>query len=388
MSKSYIERNTRIREENLKYDFLPSMLEIIDKPENKYSSIIIILILALIITSIIWAAIAKTDIVVTAQGSIITKDNLIAVTNVYGGEVTEICVEEGQEVKRGDLLLSIDSSKEEQDKELLNYELDILTTQKETYEAIKEYRDKYSDVENDEESNVQNFGIDVTKYGDNSSVAETIIAEEKLYEIQLNEYNLAINEAQNKKLAETQKEEFIAQRDLTILQNINSLEVKIKDVQNSIDENERTIEQKRIYATADGIVTNLSVNTIGQVLQSGIQVLYIIPNDEEIIFKAYVKSADIEGIKEGDKVSVKISALKDTDFSRIEGEVISIGDAAVSVEGLGNVYLVEVSLGEVPEELLKIGQEGNCDISLGKRTILNYFLEPFIDGLKDSMHER
>ena len=32
--------------------------------------------------------------------------------------------------------------------------------------------------------------------------------------------------------------------------------------------------------------------------------------------------------------------------------------------------------------------KGSCDISLGKRTILNYCLEPFIDGLKDSMHER
>lgn len=56
----------KIKEENLKYDFLPLMFEIIDKPENKYSSIIIILILALIITSVIWAAIAKTDIAVTA----------------------------------------------------------------------------------------------------------------------------------------------------------------------------------------------------------------------------------------------------------------------------------------------------------------------------------
>ncbi len=387
MSKSYIERNTRIREENLKYDFLPSMLEIIDKPESKYSSIIIILVLALIISSVIWASIAKTDITVTAQGSIIPKGNLIAVTSIYGGEVKKICVREGQEVKKGDLLLSVDSSKEEESEMLLKYEQSILAVQKETYEAIKEYRDGLTEKESEEESD-DNYGIDLSSYGDNASIAETIIAEEKLYELQLDEYDLAIKDAQNRKLAEAQKEEFIAQRDLAILQNINSLEVKIKDIQNSIDETQRTIEQKKLYANADGIITNLSVNIIGQVLQSGTQVMYLIPNDEEIIFKAYIRSADIEGIKEGDNVSVKIAALKDTDYSRIEGIVQSIGDAAVSVDGVGNVYLVEVSLGEVPDELLKIGQEGSCDISLGKRTILNYFLEPFIDGLKDSMHER
>ena len=72
----------------------------------------------------------------------------------------------------------------------------------------------------------------------------------------------------------------------------------------------------------------------------------------------------------------------------IEGVVQSIGDAAVSIDGVGNVYRVDISLNDVPMDLIKIGQEGTCDIIIGKRTILNYFLEPFIYGLKDSMHER
>jgi multidrug resistance efflux pump len=388
MSKSYIEKQSKIKEENLKYDFLPSMLEIIEKPENKMSTVIIILVLALLITSVIWAAFAKTNIVVTAQGSVIPKGNLIAATTIYGGEVSEICVEEGQGVKKGDLLLSIDSTKEQEDKDLLEYELDILVAQKESYEKIKECREAKAEMDNEEENSIENYGIDVIKYGDNASVAETIIAEENLYELQLKEYNLAISDSQNKKLAETQKEEFIAQRDLTILQSITSLEVKIRDAENSIDENKRIIEQKRLYANADGIITNLSVNTVGQVVQSGAQAMYIIPSDEELIFKAYVRSADIEGVEEGDKVSVRVAALKDTDYSRIEGNVIRIEDAAVNVDGLGNVYQVDVRLDDVPREFLKVGQEGSCDISIGERTILNYFMEPFIDGFKESMHER
>lgn len=388
MNKSYIEKQMKIRENNLKYDFLPSMLEIIEKPENKMSTVIIILVLALLITSVIWAAFAKTNIVVTAQGSIIPKGNLIAATTIYGGEVSEIYVEEGKEVKKGDLLLSIDSTKEQEDKELLEYELDILVAQKESYEKIKEYHNIQAEMDNEEENVIENYGIDVTKYGDNVSAMETIIAEENLYELQLKEYNLAISDSQNKKLAEAQREEFIAQRDLTILQNITSLEVKIKDTENNINENERIIEQKRLYANADGIITNLSVNTLGQVVQSGTQVMYVIPNDKELIFKAYVRSADIEGVEEGDKVSARVTALKDTDYSRIEGTVIRIEDAAVNVDGLGNVYQVDVRLDDVPRELLKVGQEGSCDISIGERTILNYFMEPLIDGFKESMHER
>ena len=36
---------------------------------------------------------------------------------------------------------------------------------------------------------------------------------------------------------------------------------------------------------------------------------------------------------------------------------------------------------------IKIGMEGNCDIIIGKRTVLEYFLEPFIEGLEGSLKE-
>lgn len=36
---------------------------------------------------------------------------------------------------------------------------------------------------------------------------------------------------------------------------------------------------------------------------------------------------------------------------------------------------------------IKIGMEGNCDIIIGKRTVLDYFLEPFIEGFEGSLKE-
>ena len=45
MRSKYLKKHTQIREENLKYDFLPSMVEIIEKPANKMGTIILFLII-------------------------------------------------------------------------------------------------------------------------------------------------------------------------------------------------------------------------------------------------------------------------------------------------------------------------------------------------------
>lgn len=410
MNKTYLDKQMKIKEDNLKYDFLPSMLEIIERPENKVSNIIIWLVLALIVTAVVWAAFAKVDIAVTAQGSIMPKGNLISVSSSYGGEIKEIAVEEGQNVKKGDLLFLLDTSAEEESKAFLEYELNLLYIQQETYSAIKTYRENQpidkkehklesekngqtdeqgmAEEEEAKQSKWDKYGVELTRYGNNISIAEAILTEEELYEVRLKEYRASLQTAQNKEVAQGQLEELIAERDLTILQNLNSLRVKIKETEKNIDDTERIIEQKSIKAQVGGIVTNLSVNTTGQLINAGTQVAYIIPENDENVFKAYVKSSDIEGLKQGDTVSVRIAALKDTPYDRIAGRIQRIGDAAVSVEGMGYAYRVDIGLSDIPEEYLKTGQEGICDILIGKRSVLNYFLEPFIMGMKESLHEK
>ncbi len=387
MSKSYIEKQSKIKEENLKYDFLPSMLEIIDKPENKMSTVIILLVLALIVTAVIWAAVSQTDISITAFGSVMPQGNLVPVQSIYGGEVTNVYVQDGGKVNAGDTLLTLDISAEEESLKLYEYELNLLEIQRSTYEKIKEYRSN-EDKETDENGDIWvKYGVSKEDLGDNYLVAEAILREEELYGIKLKEYEQSVKISDHKDLAETQKEEFIAQRDLELIQNLNSLEVRIRDTGKSIEETKKGMEEKSIKAVKSGTVTNLVVNASGAIITAGSNVGYIIPDEEETIFRAYVKSSDIEGIGIGDEVSVKISALKDTDYSRIDGTVRKIGDAAISMEGVGSVYSVEIELDEMPEEL-RTGQEGTCDIIIGRRTIINYFLEPFVEGLNDSMHEK
>ena len=66
----YILRYNEKNNNELKYDFMPDILEIIERPAHKAGKIIIFTIFILFITAILWSVIAETDIVVTAQGNV------------------------------------------------------------------------------------------------------------------------------------------------------------------------------------------------------------------------------------------------------------------------------------------------------------------------------
>ena len=113
----------------------------------------------------------------------------------------------------------------------------------------------------------------------------------------------------------------------------------------------------------------------------------MIPEDSEMIFNAYVSSSKIENVNIGDTVKVKLTAYDDSDYEIIEGEISKISEITLSIDGLGAVYPIEVTMSSVPEMGYRVGIEGTCDIIVKERSVLDYFLEPFIEGLSDSMKE-
>lgn len=395
-SKSeYLRKHTGIRAQKLKYDFLPAMLEIIERPENRVSDMIVILVLLLITSAVVWAAYAKVDIVVSGSGSIAPEGNVVSVTNVYGGEVEEILVRDGERIGKGDVMLTLDIREQEAQLEQLRYELDILYVQREVYRQLRDYEEGGEQTGEQTGGNAESedvfedsFGIDVEVYGDNRAIAEALIAEQKLFLLQTEEYELTRKNSEQKEIIDNQKESFVAQRNLTILQNINSLDIKIHETENNMEEIGRAIEGRQVTAPASGVVSNLQVNAAGQVIAAGGQLAYIIPGDAETLFIAYVRSADIESVHVGDEVRVRITALDDTEYEIIGGKVKRIGDLALSANGIGSVYQVEISLEETPAGIFHMGAEGSCDIIAGSRTVLDYFVEPLVEGLAESMHEK
>ena len=372
--KKYIEKYMRIKERNLKYDFLPSVLEIIEKPENFVSNVTIVLIFSLLFITVIWAAVFKLDITVTAYGSLNVENNIVTINNEYAGTVSEICVAEGDYVEKGDVLLVLDASEENSQLEEAEEELQILNIQKEMYQ-------KYQNEEDLSE-------FDTSIYGEQASIADAICREKELYILQKQQFDIVRESAEDKKLLNNQKDNFVAEHELALIQTLNTINELIDEKELELESLNQIIEGKKIKATTAGIISNWQINAEGYYLSTGQNITYIIPDEAENVFVAYVKTADIEAIEVGDEVNVKLAAFDNTEYERLTGKIQSIGSLTVALDGIGNVYPVEIVLYDVPQEMLHIGSEGTCYIIAGQRSVLDYFLEPLKKDLETALQER
>lgn len=361
------------RDKKLRYDFLPPMLEIIERPANPAGVFLIIMVAVILISTVIWAALARLDVVVSSTGHVMTNQDLSVVGCTYGGTIEEIYVTDGQYVNQGDLILAIESNEASDEIDELEYDLGILKVQKEVYEFIK---DRTEEEELD--------AFDTSKYGSNSSIAEAIILEEKVYQSNLKEYEKLKNKGE---AIQESVDSFVAERELTVLQNINNLNIKIHDTEDKIKSAKETMDKQNIIAPISGKLTQMQNWNAGSQMPYGETVAYIIPEGTTAVFNVYVSDRDIKDVHIGDNVKVKLAVYDDTDSEIIDGQVAKISDVAVSMQGMGTVYMVEVTLPADDNLKNYIGSEGSCDIVIGTRSVLDYFLEPFKKGLNNSLKE-
>jgi len=364
--KDYMSENMKVKKENIKYDFLPSMIEIIEKPANKLCNIILYLIISVIAITIIWAAFFKLDIVVVASGVVMPNNGIVTVQSTYGGKVNEICAAEGAYVKPGDAIVKLECNTSWHTYEKCKYTVDVLTIRRDVYNIV---------YKNLNDNNGYDLEVNTSQYGELSSIAEQIVIENTVY---LKNYESA-NEEDKENIKNAQL--------YSVLESINSINANLKAAQIELDEANNELEKYTLRAHGEGKVSFMNPVYMGMLISSGDLVASISEDKTDRIFIAYVSNSDIDEIKNVKNIKIRIAALDDTEYEIIDGDVLTVSDITKTIEGLGNMYEVKIALKEYPAAL-KTGLEGRVDIIVGKRTVLEYFLEPFKKGLNDSLKEK
>lgn len=145
-------------------------------------------------------------------------------------------------------------------------------------------------------------------------------------------------------------------------------------------------DELTLRAPAAGIVTGLAVKTEGQVMQAGGTVLSIVPDDSSLIFEGWLKNEDAPFVTPGMAAKTKLVAYPFQKYGWIAGEVTWLGANSEVPESMKNAagdplyYPVRVKLGR--QDLskggetfdVKVGMQGESDIKLGNRTLLDYLL--------------
>lgn len=248
----------------------------------------------------------------------------------------------------------------------MEYNLEVLKIQNKVYQELY---DKYK------EDDYTSLDINVDEYGNNRKIAEAIVLENDVFVDGLN--NLSQNEIDILK-----KKQLLA-----VMQNINNIEAKIESINTQLKSGQKSVQDKKVIASQAGIYTLKDKLYAGKMVNAGDVMGYITCDDNTYKFTAYVDNKEITQLNVGNTVKLKIYAYDDTSSEYIEGEIIHISDVPVNIEGKGMSYLVDIKLNKIPDNI-KTGMEGEIDIIVGTRTVMDYFLEPFRKGWNDSLKEK
>ena len=104
-------------------EFLPAALEIIETPVSRAGRGMMGIVVALVAVAILWACVGKLDVVATATGRIIPSGQIKLIQPLEIGVVKTINVANGDRVRAGDVLIAIDTTTNEADRDKIARDL-------------------------------------------------------------------------------------------------------------------------------------------------------------------------------------------------------------------------------------------------------------------------
>lgn len=111
------------------YAFMPAALEVQETPPNPVGRAIIWTIILLFIVAVVWGIVGKMDVVAVAQGKIIPSGRVKTIQPLEIGKVKTIHVKEGQMVKVGEALITLDGTATQADTDRLYNQLQMTELQ-------------------------------------------------------------------------------------------------------------------------------------------------------------------------------------------------------------------------------------------------------------------
>jgi HlyD family secretion protein len=90
------------------------------------------------------------------------------------------------------------------------------------------------------------------------------------------------------------------------------------------------LRRTEIRAPQSGMIHQLAVHTLGGVVAAGEPLMFIVPEQDQLIFEAHVSPADIDQVQIGQKANIRLHAFDPGVFPEIAGKVILISPDSIN----------------------------------------------------------
>ncbi len=347
-----------------------------------------------------WASTAYLSGAIIANGTIAIQGKPKTVQHLDGGIVSELHIANGDLVKRGQLLVRLDSVSLEANRKIYStrlldslatrarliaerdhlqkFDLDepilsqlgiqrdnaILESQKRLFKARTASRQGQVDQLNEKKAQFrhQTNGIAALKQSKSrqyellkrefegadklfkkgfAPVTRTLALERQLEDIlgQVAEYDADLARIKNS-ISETNIQILQIEREFRreVLSELQTTQTAISDTTQQIYATLQQLKRVDILAPVSGIIHELNIFTVGGVIGPGAAILQIIPQDDNLVIEANVEPQFIDELTVGQEATIRFSAFNQRSTPEVSGHVKTISPNSIINEQTGIAF--------------------------------------------------
>ena len=376
-----------------------------------WASKLVMIAAGITVVFFLWASIARMEEVTHARGVVIAKTRNQVIQSAIDGIIQKVIVEEGQSVKKGQVLAHMERTQAEAaqndsfgkvaalEAALARLRAEVFGIPLKFPPALDDYPEFVTNQEQLYFRRKEALETDLQTLRELLVLAKKELAmtrpllesgdvgriEVLRLERQVVEITGQLQKRKNQFFEDAQKEMTKTEEDLRAQQQV-------------LAERSFTVEKLDIRSPVDGMVKKINLTTQGARVRPGEVVMEILPTTSRLIVEGKLRSADIGFVHVGMPASVKLDAYDYSIYGMLKGSVVYISpDAITEMAPQGEIlyYRVQIGLDE-NEALLRRGKEieilpgmtANIDIRTGEKTVLSYLTKPIIKVFHESMSER
>jgi len=423
--------------------FAPPALSLTQRPVSPTLRLTAGLLIGLVMIGLAWSSWGRIDIVANATGQVIPSSRTKTIASVDTAVVRAIYVKEGESVRTGSVLLELDATtfqadlakatQEEHAAELQMARSRALIAAIRSHrparlaavpgvsaERLREAQLHVNGQYLDFTAKLAQLDSDIDRYARTLPVS---LERERIYGELLQTHDVSRDAWLQKEQERIDLEGHLADAKSARAALIAQTEREAYDALTDATKSAATAREDAVSAAShagwltlrspvDGSVQELTVHTVGGVVQGAQPLMLIVPAEKRVQVEAFLENKDVGFVRPGQPAQVKVTAFDYAKYGTIPAQVVSVSkdaiedkeprqeigpvqaDGAENIRNNGPRYLVRIALDRSTvivdghTEPLIPGMSVNVEIKTGRRRVIDYVLSPILRRSGESLHER
>jgi HlyD family secretion protein len=426
-------------------DFLSDPDEIEHRPLPRSARLTLHALAAVLLAALVWASLSRIDVVIAAQGRLVTPLPNIVVQPLEMSIIQSIDVRVGQVVKKGEKLATLDPTFTEADETQLRARVGSLDNQIQRMEAeLAGTKLAGTDADSQLQARLAierqaNYAAQAKKLDESVSrlrasldtnrrdqqglasrvqvlremeasqkklVSQKYAVKGRLLEAQDRtlEAERALDVARSKQVEltrelaalEAEKQSFASGWRQKTMEELLAVTRERDALGEQLQKADRRSKMVSLTSPTDAVVLDIAKLSQGSVVQPAEKLVTLVPLGAELEAEVQINATDVGYLKTGDRTLVKLEAFPFQQHGMLEGTLRTVSEDAFrrdASSGAASYYLGRVNLGSsqlkgLPENTrLLPGMTLTAEIVVGKRSVISYFLWPLTKAVNESIRE-